>query len=622
MLQYWTAATDSQRARTISQPLSRFASATASWLPLLTVAFVTLAAIPVTAASPESSPTWRGPIALAMHGSKLYSANRYAGSISIIDCETEKVVNEVHIGDRLDDLAAVPGSPFLIAADSQTNELILIQVEATGLTVMQRMNLPAKPVDVAISADGSVVTVSCLWARQTAVFRFDPSKLVSDGPRASLEYRLIDVPILPHVQWLSEDGNVLVVADSAMGKLAIVDLVQNRVRSVRSFWGHNVRGMTTSADGKGIILSHLMLNGLVPTVKDRITWGAVVSSVLRTVPLDELLSETPGQQEASKPVEIGRWSMDPLGEPGHAGGDPAAVLQTPSGPTFVCLSGVHELAVRSKSTQPFEKRRSGRLPVSIIADDRLAYVANYGDDSISVIELQTLEVASTIHLGSEPDLTQQQRGELLFYDAHLSHDGWYSCHSCHTDGHTNEMLSDNLTDGSYGAPKRVPTLLGVGTTGPWGWVGSSSSLPAQMHLSIVQTMHGPEKAASQRNAEDLTAYLQTLGPPPSIAAARAVNTSSLAVARGKQVFEQAGCIDCHAAPDYTAADVFDVGLSDQVGNRMFNPPSLLGLGQRRAFLHDGRATSIADVFEHHQSEDWKALNEQQRSDLMTFLRSL
>ena len=50
----------------------------------------------------------------------------------------------------------------------------------------------------------------------------------------------------------------------------------------------------------------------------------------------------------------------------------------------------------------------------------------------------------------EPDAVA--RGERLFHDARLSHDGWMSCHSCHVDGHTNGLVADTLGDGSYGAP--------------------------------------------------------------------------------------------------------------------------------------------------------------------------
>ena len=101
-------------------------------------------------------------------------------------------------------------------------------------------------------------------------------------------------------------------------------------------------------------------------------------------------------------------------------------------------------------------------------------------------------------------MSQVDRGELLFYDARLSHDRWMSCDSCHTDGHTNGLLNDNQGDGSFDAPKRVLSLLGVGDTAPWAWNGSVDDLEAQVRKSVQTTMHGPADAA-ELTAERKTA---------------------------------------------------------------------------------------------------------------------
>ena len=39
-----------------------------------------------------------------------------------------------------------------------------------------------------------------------------------------------------------------------------------------------------------------------------------------------------------------------------------------------------------------------------------------------------------------------------------------SCHSCHTDGHTSGRLADTLGDDTFGTPKRVLSLLGLGAS--------------------------------------------------------------------------------------------------------------------------------------------------------------
>ena len=56
---------------------------------------------------------------------------------------------------------------------------------------------------------------------------------------------------------------------------------------------------------------------------------------------------------------------------------------------------------------------------------------------------------------------------------------------------SNGLSSDTLGDGSFGAPKRTPSLLGVGATGPWTWTGSIDRLEDQVRKSILTTMRGP-----------------------------------------------------------------------------------------------------------------------------------
>ncbi|HND53507.1 MAG TPA: hypothetical protein PLV92_13955, partial [Pirellulaceae bacterium] len=66
---------------------------------------------------------------------------------------------------------------------------------------------------------------------------------------------------------------------------------------------------------------------------------------------------------------------------------------------------------------------------------------------------------------------------------------------------------------------------------------------------------------------------------------------------------------------------FDVGLADERGERRFNPPSLLGVSQRDALFHDGRARSLEEVvgkFKHAEID----VPESDRPALLAFLRSL
>ncbi|MCI0641959.1 MAG: c-type cytochrome, partial [Gemmataceae bacterium] len=262
----------------------------------------------------------------------------------------------------------------------------------------------------------------------------------------------------------------------------------------------------------------------------------------------------------------------------------------------------------------------GRRPTDLAIDAKRqrVYVANTFDDSISVIDLDKRKVQSEMRLSPTPALRAEERGEVLFHDARLSFEAWFSCHSCHTDGHANGLLNDNFTDGSFGTPKRVLSLLGVKDTAPWAWGGQMVKLETQVQNSITSTMQG--KSPKEEQVRDIVAYLQTLKPPPSLAAARGT-LDKAAFERGRKVFEKHSCAACHAPSTYSTPKTYDVGIHS-AGAMHFNPPSLRGLSQGGPYFHDGRAQNLAEVFTRYQHRLTAPLAEKELPDLLEFLRGL
>jgi mono/diheme cytochrome c family protein len=357
-----------------------------------------------------------------------------------------------------------------------------------------------------------------------------------------------------------------------------------------------------------------VLNRLAQTSFDDVHWGLLIGNHLRVVPTDALVNA------GSDSALLDASRLFDLGDVGYAAGDPGALAFSARGDLIVALAGVDEVAITASPDQGPRRVVVGRRPAALapgpIGD--LAYVADSLDDTISIVAIATGQRPATIALGPRPEPTAVDRGERLFFSAKLSHDGWMSCQSCHTDGHTNHLLSDTLGDGSYGAPKRVPSLLGVAATGPWTWTGSIARLEDQVRKSIVTTMHGPRPAEAQ--VADLTAYLESLSPPPPL---RDTGTDdAAAVARGRKVFEVRKCTTCHVPPEYTSPERYDVGLTDEVGNHEFNPPSLRGVSRREAFLHDGRAHSLDAVLRQERHPRGLVLSPREIADLVVFLQSL
>jgi YVTN family beta-propeller protein len=553
-------------------------------------------------------PQLRRPAALAesSDGKWLYVANRRSGSVSAIDVAGRKAVAEFNVGGTLADLTAV--EDHLLAVDESRHALILLHVDGAAIATAARLKVSPFPVEAIVSRDGRRAYVSSLWSRRLTEVSIAPDEQTLTATR------MLDLPFAPRRLLLTADESHLLVADAFGGKLGIVDPAGLQLLGVREIPAHNIRGLSVTRDGRMLAIAHQMLNDLAHTVRNDIHWGMLLSNDLRWLPLGAALDP---QAELYAGAH-----MHPLGDPGRGGADPSDLAITTGGVAIVSMGGADQVALGREQDFSLRRIAVGRRPTALLIshDEKLAYVANTFDDSISVIDLEREENVAEISLGPQPELSIADRGELLFYDGRLSHDGWMSCHSCHPDGHANGMLNDNFSDGSFGAPKRVLSLLSAADTAPYAWNGGAETLEAQIFTSVQSTMQRAEPPP-QSDVAALAAYLKTLSSPPSLDELRGT-LDAAAVARGKAVFQSQKCGRCHAPPTYTAVHVFDVGLPDSQGNRRFNPPSLRGLSHRGPYFHDNSAATLEDVFQVHGHQLEPNLAAGEVADLLAFLRSL
>jgi YVTN family beta-propeller protein len=392
----------------------------------------------------------------------------------------------------------------------------------------------------------------------------------------------------------------------------VIDTERGEIDAIRELPAHNIRGLALNADESRLMVSHQILNSLARTTPDDVHWGMLMGNVVRSLELKNVLG---GNRDILKDSIV-----HPVGEAGNAAADPAAIALTATGELAVVLAGVGEIGFFPEDDSKFRRVVVGGRPTELVmsSDGARAYIADELSDTISVVDVKEARRVAEIRLGPQSDETLTDRGERLFYSGRLSHDGWMSCHSCHTDGHSNGLLNDNLGDGSFGAPKRVLSLLGVGKTAPWAWKGDVTEIETQIKKSIETTMRG--KAPRNEDVEALAAFLKSLAPPPS--SVPEAERDGEAIKRGQDVFEARRCNRCHTPSEYTSNAAYDVGLKDEFNYTKFNPPSLRGVSQRDNLFHDNRAAGLEEVFTKFKHQVEEGLSDQDLSDLMAFLRSL
>lgn len=544
----------------------------------------------------------RKPVALALaENGWLYVANQATGTVSVIDTEAREVVTEHAAGRALTDLAITPNGRALLAVDAVENRLLVISRNGEKLTVEVRVKVAPDPVSIAASPDGTVCTVASRWSRRLTIVALGGEPHVA---------RALELPFAPRRQVFVDGSKQLVVADAFGGGLALIDVEKGAIESVRKVQAHNIGGLTTSGDGARLLLTQQYLNAMAKTGADDIHWGFLMTNSVRSLPIAAV----------RKPAEdlIFGVRLDHLGEPGRGAGDPSGLAALPGGLIVTALAGVNEVAIGPIESADATRIAVGRRPTAVVAtaDGRVAYVANTLDDTVSAVDVKAGAVVATIPLGQVPPETALvDLGERLFHDATLSHEGWMSCQSCHTDGHASTVKADTLGDGSYGAPKRTLSLLGIADTAPYAWDGKVATLEEQVKKSFATTLRG--KPPGDEAACAVAAYLCTLPPAPPRA-----ERDTEAVERGRAVFATRRCERCHTPPSYTSSRAYDVGLTDEVGNMFFNPPTLRGVSQRGALFHDSRARSIEEVITRFRHPDKVEISERDAADLAAFLRSL
>ncbi len=394
----------------------------------------------------------------------------------------------------------------------------------------------------------------------------------------------------------------------------MVDIDSWSLDAVRTLNAHNMRGLALTESRDAVLISHQILNQQVTTSLDALRDGTLIQNVVRVVPLDKLYNK-----HALLPVNV-RTIF--LGQTAEGAADPADVVIDFDHNLCVALAGVNQLVFATPGGIEKQRPEVGRRPTHLLPcpDRPEVVVVNTFGDSLSVVDTRTATVKGEISLGPQPHLSPADRGELLFHDGRLSFDHWMSCQSCHTDGDSNGLLADTLGDGTGGTPKRVLTLLGGRDANPWAWSGEVRILHEQVTKSIRNTMHGKQLPMTQTN--DVVAYLHTLEPAPPLMPATEDPADRAMWEQGQRVFESAGCARCHIPPlTYTSDSTYDVGIHDEAGLKLFNPPSLRGVSQRDRLFHDSRAKSLEDVLDqgHFTQAD---LNVDDRAALLRFLKSL
>ena len=561
-------------------------------------------------------------VVLTPDGKYALTANRTAGTVSLVDLSVGKVVSEVAVG--------VQGSePFGLAIDQKGKRAIVTNYGAGTVSVLALLGdkltdkltleytLPVgdEPRGVAITGDGTKAYVAL--SGEDAIVRLDLEKK-KVTMRFATDWEPWYVVLTPNEERLA-------VGCTRARKVQIFATNIGKQEFEVNILGHNLRRFAISADGVFAYMPAIGERGM-GTQQEHIDRGWVISNRLNRVVING-----GGPREAIT-----------LDTKSDAVGDVDGVALSPTGKS-ICLTagGTHELLLFNDATQlPYEGyggpgdhidsasksslRRVdlGGKPtgVKFTPDGKTLIVANYFGNSLQLVDWASGKLTKTIDLGGAQKPSLSRQGEILFCDAKRSFGNWYSCDSCHTEGHTNGSKFDTQNDGGFGKPKKVLSLRGVTQTAPWTWHGWQKNLDDAVKESFVHSMQG--KAPTTDETAAVEAYLETLKWRTS---PLSDTPESL---RGAKVFAAKACSSCHdPAYNFTINSVALAGLEEADDlYKGYNPPTLRGVKNRAPYLHDGRARTLDEVLtQYHTPAKLTGkpdCTSQELSDLIAYLQTL
>jgi len=597
--------------------------------PVLGFFLVSIALAADAADNPNAYPS---PIALSLasDGSRLLVANQGTGTVALVDIAAGKVIGEVATGDRPAGVALASDGKRAVVTHWYGYDVAVLDVRGDGLTVVGRVEVGPEPRGVVVAKDGKTAYIAVGASNEVVRVDLD-AKSVTGRLAVGREPRGLAI---------APDGKRLVTGDARSGSMTVVDLGAWKVERTLVTGGANLRQAAFDPEGKYVYVANMQNRGMATTASN-IDLGWVLGQRLSRININGKL-----------PVEV--ISLDPKGQ---AVGDVHGLAISPDGKQIaVSAGGTHELILLRTDLAPLPWReRVGRdlIPPELLNNDgryrrvtlggrptELAfspdgatiYAANYLDNSVQAVDFAAAKVVKTIDLGGSKTLTLARRGEAIFHDATRSSNQWYSCNTCHGDGHTNGLDFDTMNDGwqdlstahQY-SRKKVPTLRRVTRTAPWTWHGWQTSLLDATVESFTKSMQGKQPSAEDTQA--VVAFLATLDYPRNPNRDTEGDLTPAAI-RGEHVFRSANaaCITCHNGPEFTDGKIHEIGLEERRDvYRGYNPPSLRGVYDKDPYLHDGRAKTLRDALTGpHNPEDLggSALSQNDLDDLIAYLKSL
>jgi YVTN family beta-propeller protein len=583
-------------------------------------------------------------LAITQDGKRLFVACEASNSMIVVNAESEEILTEVPIGVQPHSACLSPDETLIYVSNRASDNVSVIDTKT--YRVLSTITVGDEPHEIAVTNDGKVMYVANAGTYDVSVVDLERNK----------EIKRLAASRGPWGAALSPDGRLVYISNNLprFGKfrttpkseVTVINTQNSTVKYRYTLSDANlIQGIAVSPDNQFVMTTLIRTKNLVPMTRNLQGWIMTngIGILWQDGSVDQLLLD-----------EVNDFFADPTD----------VVFSKDGQYAFISGGGVREVAMVDisemkkillnasdeerrdilpnhlglSSQYVLEKIPVGQSPRGMVIspDNKFLYVADGLDDAISVIDINKRQRIKVIDLGGPKKITQARYGERIFHSAEFTFARQFSCHSCHPDGGVDGLTYDIEPDGLGINPVDNRTLRGINDTAPFKWTGKNPTLKRQCgpRLAAFFTRIDPFKP---EQSAALDRYIVTIPRPPN--RYRTGKELTQAQRRGKLIFQRRydnsgnpipqknQCGFCHSFPYFTSREKFDVGSSSWLDTHgVFDVPHLNNIYATPPYLHDGRASSLDEIWTIYNPKDTHGvtndLTKDQLNDLIEYLKTL
>ena len=624
---------------------------------------------PTVTGSADALPSSSSPLALSPDGATLWVVNPDADSVTALDTRTLTASPPVHVGAEPWAVAVTPGGAVVVLNRADGSLTRLLAGARDDLT------LAAEPRGFALSPTGRYAFVTLSSDAAVAVVDLEAMELIAtavvgpapwavavsdDGDADDADETVVITHRLARLvdggNEGSNDGKEGWVTTMPVSELLATTRTMSeppataREETIDPYAFGYPNGLeAVTVHGDQAYVAHLLNQPEYPR-----DFENTVSAALSTVSLTGA-ARAPTDRTQAAPLRL-HLNDESFSTPVN---HPSAVALTLDASTaYIALAGSN-VVMGVDLADPADPKLIGFWPTGsnprgmvVSHDGSRAYVMNYLSRDVSVLDLTDRAARREVTRVRVVDETLEDElllGKVLFHNAsspRVSQLGWIACATCHLGSG-----SDGTTWQTPDGPRQTMPLWRLDGTAPF-HASATRDEVQDFERDIEELMagsglapgaHRPELGAPNGGLspelDALARYVLT-----GIRTPRAPSVDTDAATRGRALFDELACAECHGGPSWTRSSLpgpvgaaapdgevsvisalRDVGtfdaVSDVLGADGFDVPQLLGLHATAPYLHDGSAQTLAEVLA-NELHVGRALTDAEVTALEEFLRSI